>query len=369
MKRKLSEIFKERKIKITPEVIVKIVMVALIVLFILISAISKFAGKKGSAGANFGKGSQNQGEAAITVSAKQIERETIQNTVKLTGNVSSVSEISIYPDTSGKITSIVKNLGDFVSKGETIAFIDPSKPGSAYVASPVKAAISGTIIDLPVSLGDTVSNSTSIATVGSLSDLQLKVYVAEKYSAYLKEGMSAYVSVSSIPNEKFMATAMKISPVVNKSNRTIEVDLKFARYDKRIKPGMFASVELVIQEEKNTFVVPKDCISNFNGKETVLVINADGIAERAEIETGIGNDLDVQVKDGLKEGDKVIIAGSATAGSVVRIAGEHSGDNQSSDEKSSDNQSTGEKSSDNQSSGEKSSDNQSSGELKTESED
>ena len=48
MKRKLSEIFKERKIKITPEVIVKIVMVALIVLFILISAISKFAGKKGN---------------------------------------------------------------------------------------------------------------------------------------------------------------------------------------------------------------------------------------------------------------------------------------------------------------------------------
>ena len=162
---------------------------------------------------------------------------------------------------------------------------------------------------------------------------------------------------------------MKISPVVNKSNRTIEVDLKFARYDKRIKPGMFASVELVIQEEKNTFVVPKDCISNFNGKETVLVINADGIAERAEIETGIGNDLDVQVKDGLKEGDKVIIAGSATAGSVVRIAGEHSDDNQSSGEHSGDNQSSDEKSSDNQSSGEHSDDNQSSGELKTESED
>ena len=132
---------------------------------------------------------------------------------------------------------------------------------------------------------------------------------------------------------------------------------------------MFASVELVIQEEKNTFVVPKDCISNFNGKETVLVINADGIAERAEIETGIGNDLDVQVKDGLKEGDKVIIAGSATAGGVERMTGEHSDDNQSSGEHSGDNQSSEEKSSDNQSSGEHSDDNQSSGELKTESED
>ena len=189
--------FKKIKIQWTIGRIIKLVMVALIITFLVISGVYKFAGNKGAgmggaggksspgmAGAKGrGAGAGGQGVAVITVSAKKIEPETIQNTVKVTGNVSSVSEISIYPDTSGKILSIEKNLGDSIKKGERIASIDPSKPGASYVASPVVATVSGTVIDLPVSVGEAVSSSTAIATVGSLTDLQLKIHVAEKYSA------------------------------------------------------------------------------------------------------------------------------------------------------------------------------------------
>ena len=194
------------KIKWTVGTIVKLAMVILIIVFLLISAIYKFAGtKKNGMMSPMGSRGGADTVATITVSAKEITNETIQNTVKVTGNVSSVSEINIYPDTSGKITSIEKKLGDSVKRGDKIAYIDPSKPGSAYIASPVVATISGTIVDLPISLGDTVSSSTTIATVGSLTDLQLKVYVAEKYSDYLKAGMTSYISLTSIPNEKFEA--------------------------------------------------------------------------------------------------------------------------------------------------------------------
>ena len=92
-----------------------------------------------------------------------------------------------------------------------------------------------------------------------ITDLKITTYVAEKYSAYLKPNLPAYVSISSNP-EKFEATTFKISPVVNKTNRTILVELKFDKYNKIFKPGMFATVDLVIQEEKNTFVIPKKAI-------------------------------------------------------------------------------------------------------------
>lgn len=318
---------KKIKIQWTAGRIVKLAMVALIVLFIVLSAVASFSDKKKSGDKPRGNGmgaGGNQAVSLITVSVKEMQNETIQNTVKLTGNVSSVSEINIYPDTSGKITKIEKKLGDSVQRGERIAYIDPSKPGSSYVASPVVATVSGTIIDLPISLGDTVSSSTTIATVGSLTDLQLKVYAAEKYSDYLKEGMKAYVSLTSVSGEKFEATAVKISPVVEKTTRTIECDLRFSKYDARIKPGMFATVELVIQEKNDTFVLPKTCISNYNGKDTVLVLDSENIARRTEIKTGIGNDFDVAVESGLKKGDLVITGGSATDGSKVRIAGDNS---------------------------------------------
>ncbi|MCR4789703.1 MAG: efflux RND transporter periplasmic adaptor subunit [Treponemataceae bacterium] len=307
-----------KNFKFTPTRIAKLIIVSLITLFILTSFVMKLSGKKGPVS----KKPVVELDTAVTVSVKELKKETIQSTVKLTGNVSSVSEISIYPDTSGKITNIVKKLGDYVNKGDKIAYVDASKPGSSYVASPAIATVSGTIIDLPVSLGDTVTSATSIATIGSLKDLQLKVYVAEKYSDYLKEGMKAYISLTSIPDEKFEARVAKVSPVVNKSNRTIETELRFTKYDSRIKPGMFASVDLVIKESKNSLVIPKSCITNFNGNDSVLVMNEEGMAVRTEITTGLGNDLDVAVTSGLEPGMKVIIAGSATDGSKVRIAGE-----------------------------------------------
>lgn len=257
---------------------------------------------------------------SISVSVKKMERETIQSTIKVTGDISSTSEINIYPDTSGKITRILKNIGENVSKGEIIAYIDPSKPGSAYAANPVIATISGTIIDLPKNIGDTVNNSTTIATIGSLTDLKITTHVAEKYSAYLKPNLPAYVSISSNP-EKFEATTFKISPVVNKTNRTILVELKFDKYNKIFKPGMFATVDLVIQEEKNTFVIPKKAIKNFNNKSTVFIVDENNQAKRVEITTGISNDSDIAVTSGLEKGMQVITAGSVTEGSFVKIVG------------------------------------------------
>ena len=256
----------------------------------------------------------------ISVSVKKMEREKIQSTIKVTGDISSTSEINIYPDTSGKITRILKNIGENVSKGEIIAYIDPSKPGSAYAANPVIATISGTIIDLPKNIGDTVNNSTTIATIGSLTDLKITTHVAEKYSAFLKPNLPAYVSISSNP-EKFEATTFKISPVVNKTNRTILVELKFDKYNKIFKPGMFATVDLVIQEEKNTFVIPKKAIKNFNNKSTVFIVDENNQAKRVEITTGISNDSDIAVTSGLEKGMQVITAGSVTEGSFVKIVG------------------------------------------------
>lgn len=306
------------------DLIIKIVLLALIAFFMVMSLITCSAKSSTPTGM---PGMRNNSDAkaqanTITVSSKTISKETLQQTIKITGDVSSTSEINIYPDTSGKITKIQKNLGDSVNKGDVIAYVDPSKPGSAYAASPVVSTISGTIIDLPVNLGNTISSSTVVATIGSLTDLEITIQVAEKYSNYLKPGLKAYVSLPSIENETFNATVTKVSPVINKNNRTLEVKLVFSKYDNRIKPGMFATVDLVIQEATNSFVIPKTAIKTYNNKNTVLIIDENNIAQRVEITTGISNDLYIAVKSGLSDGMKVITAGSATEGSTVRIAGE-----------------------------------------------
>jgi multidrug efflux pump subunit AcrA (membrane-fusion protein) len=256
---------------------------------------------------------------AITVTAKTMTNETIRQTVKLNGDVSSRSEVNIYPDTGGKITRIVKEPGDAVSAGDVIAYIDPSRPGAAYVQSPVLAAVTGTIISLPVRSGDTVTAQTIIAVVGSLNDLKITVYVAEKYSAYVRRGLPAFVSFTSAPGETFEAAISTVSPIVDSKNRTIETTLSLNKSDARIKQGMFATVNLVIREERNTMVLPSSALKNYNGNPVVYLIDERDIAHRVPVTTGLSNDTEIQILSGLAAGDRVITAGAVTDGSTVRV--------------------------------------------------
>lgn len=303
----------------------KMVLLALIALFLLATVITNL--KNSAAARKEMPVSKSQDQSAqleantVTVSAKTIIPETIRSTVKINGEVESKSSINIYPDTSGKVTEIVKGLGASVKKGEIIAYVDPSKPGSAYAVNPVVSTVTGTVISMPVNPGDTVSTSTVIGAVGSLRDLKITVYVSEKYSGYLKKGLNAFVSFTSMPGEEFSAKVTSVSPVVNNLNRTIETVLELDKYDSRIKPGMFATVSLVIQEEDNSFVVPKSAIKTYNTNSTVFVIDENNTAKRVVVTTGISNDNDIQITSGLEEGMQVITAGSATEGSPVKVAG------------------------------------------------
>ena len=285
----------------------------------------KAAGFGGAPGAPGAAGGAQQDAAAntVTVSAKTVKPETIIATVHVNGDVSSKSEVSTFPITSGKITQVRYDIGDKVNKNDIIAYVDPSKPGANYVASPVKAPVSGTIIECNVHAGDTVSPNTVIATIGSVTDIEIVVYVSEKYSKYLKNGLPAYLHLTAYPDEKFMTKITSVSPVVAKSTRTIKVSLELEKYDARIKPGMFASIDLVIQQRDNTIVVPKKALRTYNDEQCVFVINpATNTAERVIVTVGLTNDNEAQITSGLSAGQKVITAGSVTDGCPVRIADE-----------------------------------------------
>ncbi|GAB6391048.1 MAG: efflux RND transporter periplasmic adaptor subunit [Treponematales bacterium] len=285
-------------------------------------------GGAGTAAASGGRGSGaagaarsgSGGQAQITVSARSMERGVIRQIVRLNGEVKSQTEVDITPDTGGKITRLLKAEGDTVRRGEVLGYLDPSRPGESYEQSPFVAAVGGTVLSLPVSVGETVSSSTVVATIGSLTNLKITIHVAEKYSAYLTRGLHAEVSFAAAPGERFSASVSAVRPVVNAANRTIEAELLLDTLDRRVKPGMFADVDLVIRERTNTFVLPKAAVKNYNDKPVVYVIDADSVARRTSVTTGLSNDSEIEIVSGVSAGDRVITAGAVTDGSPVRVA-------------------------------------------------
>lgn len=300
------------------DIIGKIIVILLIGLFTFIGIAHIVTDKK-----NIGS-SKPQRPAVqtktITVSTIEIQPQAINRTVKLNGEVASKTEVNLYPHTGGTVSRLLIDEGNRVYKGDIIAYIDPSKPGSAYALSPVTATVGGTIISNPVNVGDTVTINTCIATVGSLTNLEIHVNVSEKYSSYLKQGLSAFISTVSEPDKITEATVTSISPVVDKTSRTLDVTLTPKKQTNMLKPGMFASVELIIQQENNTLVIPKGALKEFNDGYTVFCVTEDNTAVRVPVTIGLQNDTHIQITSGINIGDTVITAGSVTDGAPVRIA-------------------------------------------------
>lgn len=283
---------------------------------------SKGAPQGGKGGAAQGRGGAlPDGADTVTVSVHETRLEVIESTVRLNGNISSRSQVSLFPDTSGKLVRFVKEAGDSVRRGEIVAYVDPSRPGAFYQISPVLSTISGTLISRGVSAGDTVSTGSVIATVGSLTDLEIKVDVAEKYAASLHTGLHAYVSLISVPDENFDAVVTRVSPVVDAAKRTIEVTLAFSRQDDRIRPGMFGTVRLAVARSEDTVVVPRSALTTYNAEPVVYIVDSAMRARRRGVTVGLTNDESAEITGGLIAGDTVITAGSVTEGTAVRVAG------------------------------------------------
>jgi len=149
----------------------------------------------------------------------------IKDYLELNGDISARSTVDTYADTAGKLKNIYVKVGNSVRKGQIIADIDPSRPGMTFAASPVKASISGTVTEVPQQIGSVITPNLSIARISKMDELQVVIYVAERFISKLKIGLPAVIKSEAYPDIVFEGKIREISPVVDKVSRTIEVKL------------------------------------------------------------------------------------------------------------------------------------------------
>lgn len=306
------------------DVVVKIILLLMTVACmagILYSVLIKNGGAE-NGGASPAGPSRRTDETVITVNAVVVEPSSMTQTVKLNGDVSSRSEISLYADTSGKLMSYTVSVGTYVNQGDVVAYIDPSKPGASYSVNPVRSTISGTVISLPYARGDTLTSTSPVATVGNLDDLQIIAYASEKYASILRVGAPAEVSLVAYPERSFSAYVSQVSPVVDLSSRSIEIRLNISPVRREIKPGMFAGITLVTRKITDAKIIPKTALRTYDDKSVVYIIDAENHARRVEVTVGLSNDTHIQLASGVEFGDVVITSGSVTDGTLVRVAGD-----------------------------------------------
>ncbi len=304
--------------------------IAIIVIFVAIIAAVKFipgatqakaVGGQGAPGASSGGGASGaapsagasggaNAEASVySVKTAKVEKKSLQDYLETNGDVVTETTVGVYPDISGKLSSIKVDIGSRVAKGQVIAWVDPSKPGATYSLSPVYAPITGTVTSMDLHVGATVTTSSEIAEVGVMNQLLISALVPERDVAVLSTGLKADVTLEAFPGVIFKATVNKVAPLVNATSRTKEIRLAFDTKDERVNVGMFAKVKLYTTAYADRLTIPQEAIVSNFGKEYVFVANTDGTVSKKTITAGVIIDGVAEVLSGLEEGEKVITQG------------------------------------------------------------
>jgi len=273
----------------------------------------------GSGGGNSGGGSSRN---ATTVRVTPVSAGTIEKSVIINGEILARNQVTIYPTIGGKLVEARLGIGDRVASGQVVAMVDPSRPGEVYSRSPVVSTVSGTILQAPFSIGDTLTTQSAVYTVGDLSSLLVETFVPERFVASVRQGMRAQLRVEAITGETFNAEVYEVNPVIDPASRTLRIRLRFLNPDPRLKAGMFATISLITSRKVDVPVIQRTSVINTYGSWIVFTVDENNIARRREVTLGIDNEDYFEILNGLSMGENVVSAGQnfLSDGDPVRVA-------------------------------------------------
>jgi len=176
----------------------------------------------------------------------------------------------------------------------------------------IKAPISGVVTSLKVEEGEMITSGTraymgggtTLMTIADLSKMVVKVEVNEVDITKVEVGQEVRIGFDAIRGKVYHGRVKKIAPAgVLKGNVVVyPVEVEITDLDGRIRPGMTADLDIIVGEARDVLYVPKEAVR----RRRVLVL-VDGRPVPRPVVTGLEDDVKVEIKSGLREGDEVVI--------------------------------------------------------------
>ncbi|CAN5556190.1 efflux RND transporter periplasmic adaptor subunit [soil metagenome] len=184
-----------------------------------------------------------------------------------------------------------------------------SKQNLASSVFSLNAPISGVVVERTGSIGSTVGTDANLFKIMDLSSVWIDANVFEKDLQRVRQGQAVKITVPSFPESPFYGKVILITSIVDPETRTIRVRTEVPNRDGRLKPDMFANVEIITTAKRSAFSIPLSAVLDDGGRSVVFV--ADGNEyKKKDVTLGIKSDDRVEITDGLKEGDKVVVKGN-----------------------------------------------------------
>ena len=174
---------------------------------------------------------------------------------------------------------------------------------------PIYSSKEGFVTEISITEGNYVSIGTTLFRLASLNSLWVEAQVYLPYLSYLKQGSEARFTFPTESDESYSGKVIFIDPQVQSPQRYVLARFQIVNPSKQIKPGMLANILFRTELKKSLLLLIDAIIQDSNGAN-VWLFKKDGVFENRMVKTGIQNSYQIEIVEGLKEGDVVVVSGA-----------------------------------------------------------
>ncbi len=335
----------------------QIITYSIIIVAVTLLAWPKIFNKKEEANNSAAK--QQKAAPPIKVSIIVVQKQNVASSIQAIGNIMADEEVELHAETQGRVVKIGFTEGSLIAKGKQLIKIydgdlqaqlnkalvnkklklDTEKRNKilldkgalsqeAYEVSLtdlnainadielLKETIKHTEIIAPfngkiglkyISEGSFVNSATKIASIQKIDRVKIEFAIPERYVSQVSIGTDISFKVDGI-QKSFKAKIYAIEPKVDLVNRNVLIRAICENNNGVLLPGLFAKLNVPLNDKEGVFLVPTQSVVPILKGQKVFVIHGDSATEQ-KVEVAGRNDLNVEVVNGLKTGDTVVVSG------------------------------------------------------------
>ncbi len=309
----------------------------------------------------------------VKVKTQKISKEKVEHTIQASGIADARQIAYISPEIGGLIKNIYVKEGQYVKKGELLVALNSKVLQNSKVeleknlelakiifekqkilkdkevgkeidyikaknqkesleaklktlnsqieTTRILAPFSGVINKINAKQGEMASPAAPLIQILNLSKIKITADIAEKYIAVIKKNEKVLITFSAYPDLKINTKINRIGDVIDPINRTFEIEVNVNNADKKIKPNMICELHIT-DYTGNEILIPAGIIKNDRKGQFVYIAkeqNKTTIATKKYIKTGFSIASKIVAKEGLAEGDNLIIQGANMVNNGIKL--------------------------------------------------
>lgn len=231
---------------------------------------------------------------------------TLHATGRVTENINKTARVATMLE--GRVLKLNFDINDSVKTGDVLGLVEtPELLGKSLE---IKAPIDGVVIERSQVVGELVGKGMPIYTISDPTALWVLAEIKEGDLGEVRVGQKAVFRVLAYPDREFSGKVVRLGNRLEEVSHTLEVRIETRNPDGRLKPGMFADIQITTAVFSNVPLIPNMAVQWDDDRQIVFVALGNNKFEKRVVRLGREGGRRVQVLSGLKVGEWVVTEGS-----------------------------------------------------------